>query len=117
MKRQSCCQHTGYAVQCSLKIGMPIRRKSLQRLDQNCEDREGAPDHDRSRPSEENHQREREIADEVVELPTEPRAWYPFPGAERGKYKQEQGRRAENFYHEFSGHSGRPCSAGASDAY
>ena len=42
------------------------------------------PDHERPPPSEAEHQREREIAKEVVDPPTEARARYPFRGAEGG---------------------------------
>ena len=43
------------------------------------------------------HQREREVAKEVVDPPTEARAWYPFRWAEGGKYEQEQDAQAETF--------------------
>ena len=80
-----------------MKIGMAIRRKSLQALQQHREGHEGSPDHERPWPSEAEHQREREIANEVVDLPTESRAWYPFRGAKGGKYEQHQDGHAANF--------------------
>ena len=38
-----------------------------------------------------------EIADHVVDLPTQSRAWYQFPGAQGGNYDQSQDGHAANF--------------------
>jgi hypothetical protein len=84
---------------------MAIRRKNLQRLEQHREGYKGSPEHDGPRPSEAEHQREPEIANDVVDPPTESLAWYPFRGTKGGKYEQDQGRHAANFYHGFDRHS------------
>jgi hypothetical protein len=102
---QRCRQHSACAVHCSVKIGHAIRRKSLQALQQHRESRDGSPDHERPRPSEADHQREREIANDVVNLPTEPRTELQFRGAKGGKYEQQdQDGHAANFCHRFNRH-------------
>jgi hypothetical protein len=73
-----------------------VRSKSLQALQQYREGQKRSPGQERPPPSEAEHQREREIAKEVVDPPTEARAWYPFLWAEGGKYQQEEGGRAAN---------------------
>jgi hypothetical protein len=69
----------------------------LHALQQHREGHEGSPDHERSRPSEAEDEGEREIANEVIDSPTESRAWYPVGGAKGGKYQQEQDGYAANF--------------------
>jgi hypothetical protein len=68
-----------------MKIGMAIRRQSLQALEQECEGSDGSADHDRPRPSDTDQQRECEKAEEVVHLPTEPGAKLQFRRAKSGK--------------------------------
>jgi hypothetical protein len=97
MSRQNRRHRPASADQCSMKVGMAIRRKSLQALQQHREGHETSPDHERTWPSEAEHQREREIADEVVDPPTESRARYPLGGAKGGKYEQDQDGHAAKF--------------------
>src|SRR5262249_49236070 len=66
---------------CSVKIGMTIWRKDLQALQQQSESHDGPAHCERPRPSNAEGQRESEIANEVVDVPTESRAWYPLRGA------------------------------------
>jgi len=65
-------QRPTYAVECSLQIAMAIRCKSLQGLEPHRGGHEGSPDHERPRPSEAEHQRETEIADDMVDLQGRP---------------------------------------------
>jgi hypothetical protein len=67
----------------------------------------GYPDHDRPGPSEAGKQRDREIAGEVVELPTERRAGRPIGGAQRDEHDQNHGCNAAKFCHGFDCHSVR----------
>ena len=87
--KQSARQRPTYAVECSLQIAMAIRCKSLQGLQQHRGGHEGSPDHERPRPSEAEHQRETEIADDMVDLPTETRAILPFRRAKGAEYEQQ----------------------------
>jgi hypothetical protein len=97
-------QRPTYAVECGLKIATAIRRKSLQGLEPHRGGHEGSPNHERPRPSEAEHQREAEIANDVIDLPTQSRAVLPFRGAKGTKYEQQdQGGHAANF-HGFNGH-------------
>ena len=75
---------------------MAIRRKSLQALEQHRGGHERSPEQEWPPPNEAEHQREREIAKEVVDPPTEARARYPFLWAEGGIYQQEEGGPAAN---------------------
>jgi hypothetical protein len=59
-----------------------IRCKNLQALQQRPTGHEGAPDYDRTGPSEAEKTGKREIAKEVIELETKPRAGCPIAGAE-----------------------------------
>jgi hypothetical protein len=84
---------------------MAIRRKSLQSLEQHREGHDGSPDRERPRPSEAEHESEREIANDVVDLPTESRAGYQFRGTKGGKYEQQdQDGRAADLYDRFGRH-------------
>ena len=69
----------------------------MQSLQQHREGREGSPDHERPGPSEAEHQREPEIADEVLDLPTEPRAGLPFGWAQGDDHEQDHGGHAAKF--------------------
>jgi hypothetical protein len=53
---------------------MPIRCKSLQTFQQCRDNHEDPPDQERPGPSETEKERDSEIANDVVELPTEVRA-------------------------------------------
>jgi hypothetical protein len=68
---------------------MAIRCKSLQGLQQHRGGHEGSPDHERPRPSEAEHQRETEIAGDMVDLPTETRTILPFRRAKGAEYEQQ----------------------------
>jgi hypothetical protein len=68
---------------------MPIRCKRLQALEQCRNDYEGSPDHERPGPSATEKQRDSEIANEVVELPTELRSGCPFFRPEGGNHEQD----------------------------
>jgi hypothetical protein len=64
--------HPKSAVEGSENIGRAIRGKGLQSL-QRCREHHEAPtNYKRSGPSEAEHQRNNEIADEVVDLPAKP---------------------------------------------
>jgi len=76
---------------------MPIRCKSLQALEQCRDDHKGSPDHERPRPSETEKHRESEIANEVVELPTEVRAGRPLFRPEGRDDEQDHDRHAASF--------------------
>jgi len=78
-------QHPGCAVQGRKKIGVAVRWNGLQRLQQCRERYEGCPNDERPGPSEAEHQRDDEIAREVVELPAKSRTWLPFCGAQADK--------------------------------
>jgi|SRR6516164_720841 len=58
---------------------------------------EGAPDYERLRPSEAEHQSDNKIADKVVNLPAKSRTRLPFRGPETNKYDQDQCGHAANF--------------------
>ena len=91
------------AIECSQKIGMAIRRQTLQGLQQWRGSHEGHPDHERPGPSEADYRRDHEIAEEVLGLPTEPRAGLPIGGAQMGEREQGHGSHAAKFQ-EFSQH-------------
>ena len=76
---------------------MAIRRESLEALQQNRQYQEGSSDDERPRPSQAEHTCENQITDDVVYLPTESRAWYPFRWSQRGKYEQAQRDHADTF--------------------
>ena len=76
---------------------MPIRCESLQALEQRRDGREDSADHERSGPSDTEKQRDSEIANEVVELPTEVRAGCPFFRPEGSDHKQDQDGHATRF--------------------
>jgi len=67
---------------------MPIRCEGLQALEQRRDSHEDPADHERPCPGETEEQRDCEIANEVVELPTEVRAGCPFGRPEGGDHKQ-----------------------------
>jgi hypothetical protein len=67
---------------------MTIWRKSLQALQQYRGGHEGCPDHERTRPSKADQQCQREIANEVFDLPTESRTELQFRGTEGCEYEQ-----------------------------
>jgi hypothetical protein len=107
LSKQSCRQRPACAAQCSHKIGRAIRCKSLQALQQRREGHEGSPDHKRPGPSKTDKQRNREPAEEMVELPTELCARRPIGGAQRGEHDQHHGGHAAKFCHGFDCHSVR----------
>ena len=80
LSKQSCRQRPACAAECSQKIGRSIRCQSLQAFQQRPAGHESSPDHKRAGPSKAEHRRDREIAEEVLDLPTEPRAGLPFGG-------------------------------------
>jgi hypothetical protein len=59
-----------------------IRCKNLQALQERPTDHESAPDYDRTGPGEADKRGKREIAKEVIELETKPRARCPIARAE-----------------------------------
>jgi hypothetical protein len=69
----------------------------LQTFEQRRDGHNHSPDHQRPRPSKADKQRDSEIANEVVELPTELGAGGPFGRAEGGDYEQDHDRPAANF--------------------
>ncbi len=77
---------------------MPIRRKSLQALQQHCQSHESAPDDKRPPPNQAERQRQREIANEMVDLPTEAGSRYAFCGPQGSKYQQEKDGYAANLW-------------------
>ena len=60
---------------------MAIRCQTLQALQQRRGGHEGHPEHERPGPSEADNRRSHEIAEEVLDLPTERRARLPIGGA------------------------------------
>jgi hypothetical protein len=72
-----------------MNIGNAIRRKCLKELQQHRKDHDATPHCARPRPSDEDQQREPEIAKDVVELPTEARTELHFGGTQGGKYDQK----------------------------
>jgi hypothetical protein len=91
ISRQDRCHRPTSADYRRVNIGMAIRSKCLQGLQQHRDGHKRAPGQDWPAPNEAEHQREREITKEVVDPPTKARAWYPFLWAEGGKYQQEAG--------------------------
>jgi hypothetical protein len=67
----------------------------LQALQQRTADYEGGPDDERPRPGQADKRRDREIAKEVFNLPTEPCAGLPFGRAQGDNNKQDQDGDAE----------------------
>ena len=51
-----------------------------------------------TRPSEADNRRDREIAEEVVDVPTEPCAGLPIDGAQMGEHEQGDGGDAAKFH-------------------
>lgn len=76
-------------------------------LQQRRNGHEGSPDHERPGSSDADKRRDREIAEEVVDLPTERRAGRPIGGTQRGNHKQGYDDHAANFCHQFDCHSVR----------
>jgi len=64
--------HAAGAVQGSENIGRAIWGKGLQGLQRGREHHEPSPNYERPWPSEAEHQRNNEIADEVIDLPAKP---------------------------------------------
>ena len=58
---------------------------------------EGAPDYERLRPSEAEHQSDNKIADKMPDLPAKSRSWLPFRGAQTDKHDRNQCGDAANF--------------------
>jgi hypothetical protein len=94
IKEDSRRQSPSYTIKYSLRIGMPIWRKSLQTLEQHPRCHERSSDDKRAWPKETEHQCETEIASQVIELPTEPRSDLPIGGAKGSEY-QQQGQRSD----------------------
>ncbi|MFZ1153013.1 MAG: hypothetical protein WAR76_25335, partial [Xanthobacteraceae bacterium] len=69
----------------------------METLEQRRYCREDSPDQKRSGPGETDKQRDYEIADEVIELPTEVRAGCPFFRPEGSDHKQDQDGQATSF--------------------
>ena len=90
-----------------MKIGEAIRRNSLQALEQHRAGHEGSPDHDRRGERGDI----RSIASEVVDLPPESGAWYPFPGAKRGEHEQQRAATLHTFVKALIDILSYPCSA------
>ena len=76
---------------------MAVRCQSLQGLQQRPTGRESSSDHERPGPSKAKHRRDREIAEEVVDLPTEPRAGLPVGGAQGDHREQDHDGTLQNF--------------------
>ena len=76
---------------------MPIRRKSLQTFQQCRDSHEDSPDQERPGPTETEKQRDSEIANDVVELPTELRAGCPFFRPQGSDHKQDHDGQATSF--------------------
>ena len=89
---QACLGHDRFDVVLLWFGGM--RRASVVAYRDGHED---SADHERPGPSEADKQRDSEIAQEVVDLPTELRAGCPFDGAEGGDHKQDHDGPAANF--------------------
>jgi hypothetical protein len=77
----------------------------LQALQERRDGHEGSPDHERPGPSDADNRRDYEIAEEVVDLPTERRAGRPIAGTQRRNHEQDYGGDAANFCHQFYCHS------------
>jgi len=88
LSNESRSQRPACAVENSRKIGRPIRRKGLKALEQCRDCHEDSPDQERPGPSEIEKQGDSKIANEVVELPTEVRAWRPFFRPEGSDHQQ-----------------------------
>jgi hypothetical protein len=88
--KQSLCQRPACAKQCSVKIGMAIRCKNLQGFQHRRNDHHESPDHKGPPgPSEPDDRRGREIAEEMIHLPTEPRAGrLPLGGAQMDVHEE-----------------------------
>jgi hypothetical protein len=69
----------------------------LQPLEQRRDSHEDSADHERPGPGETEEQSDSEIANEVVELPTEVRAGRPFFWPEGSDHKQNYDRHATSF--------------------
>jgi hypothetical protein len=69
----------------------------LQSFQQRRDSHNDSADHKRPRPTETEKQRDSEIANEVVETPTELSAGGPFGRAKCGDHKQDYNRPAANF--------------------
>jgi hypothetical protein len=76
---------------------MPIRCKSLQTFQQCRDNHEDSPDQERPGPSETEKERDSEIANDVVELPTEVRAGRLFFRPEGSDHKQDHDGHATSF--------------------
>src|SRR5262245_57910409 len=76
---------------------MAVRCQSLQPLQQRPTGHESSSDHERPGPSKAEHPRDHEIADEVVDLPTEPSAGLPIGGAQGDHHEHDYDGHAENF--------------------
>ena len=76
---------------------MPIRRKGLQAFKQRRYCREDSPDDERPRPSQTEKQRDSQIANEVVELPTETRAGRPLFRPQSSDHEQDHDGHATSF--------------------
>ncbi len=70
---------------------MAIWRENLQALQRHGGGHERSPGQEWPPPNQAEQQREREIIKEVIDPPTEGRAWYPFLWAKGGKYQQDEG--------------------------
>ena len=75
--------------ECRDKIRRAIRCESLQAFQQHGEDHERSPNQERAEPSEADQRADCEIADEVVDLPTQPRAGGPIGGSQRSAREQD----------------------------
>jgi hypothetical protein len=70
ISKQSRRQSPSHAVEYSLKVATPIRRKSLQGLQQHRSAHKDPANHERPRPRKPENHAKPEIANHVVDLPT-----------------------------------------------
>ena len=94
---ESSRQRPGCAPKRGLEVSRSIRCQGLETFQQHRDGHNDSPDYKRPRPGQAYKQRDSEIANEVVELPTEFGAWSLFGWAESGDHKQDHNRPAANF--------------------